>query len=85
MICTVEIWVQCCSREKLRTLCGGEIEETEPDENRPTLILRSVGDEKSLWDIAKAYGTTMEEIRQANELEEGALPGNTMLLIPRAR
>lgn len=41
--------------------------------------------ESGLWDIAKAYGTTTEEITQANELEEGCLPTGRMLLIPRVR
>ena len=40
---------------------------------------------EELWDIAKAHGTTMEQILQANELEEEALPAGRMLLIPSAR
>ena len=50
------------------------------DPNRPTLILRRAGDE-SLWNIAKASGSTMEAIRRANHLEEDPTPGQ-MLLIP---
>ena len=38
-----------------------------------------------MWDIAKAYGTTTQEILQANELEEGTLPTGIMLLIPSTR
>ncbi len=52
----------------------------EPDPDRPSLILRRAGKE-SLWDIAKASGSTMEAIRQANGLQEDAEPGR-MLLIP---
>lgn len=50
------------------------------DPNRPTLILRRAGNE-SLWNIAKASGSTMEAIRRANHLEEDPTPGQ-MLLIP---
>lgn len=41
----------------------------QPDTNRPSLILRRVG-EDSLWDMAKACGSTVEAIRQANALTE---------------
>lgn len=52
---------------------------------RPSVILRLAAPGESLWDIAKAYGTTTERILQANELEEGALPLGRMLLIPSTR
>lgn len=50
------------------------------DPNRPTLILRRTGNE-SLWNIAKASGSTVDAIRRANHLEEDPTPGQ-MLLIP---
>ena len=40
-------------------------EEEKPDESRPSLILRRAGKER-LWDIAKASGSTMAAIREAN-------------------
>ena len=52
---------------------------------RPSVVLRLAAPGEGLWDIAKAYGTTMEQIQQANELEEGVLPTGRMLLIPSAR
>lgn len=52
----------------------------QPDPNRPSLILRRWGDD-SLWDIAKACGSTEEAIRHANQLTEEAEKGK-MLLIP---
>lgn len=55
-------------------------EERTLDPSRPSLILRRKGDE-SLWEIAKATGTTVEDIRKANRLE--GEPGNDrMLIIP---
>lgn len=51
---------------------------------RPSVVLRLAAPGESLWDIAKAYGTTMEEISQANELQD-ELPLGRMLLIPGVR
>lgn len=55
------------------------------DETQPSVILRLATPGERLWDIAKAYGTTSEEISQANELEDGGIPHGKMLLIPRIR
>ena len=55
-------------------------EETQPDPNRPSLVLRRAGEE-GLWDLAKSTGTTMESIRKANRLEGDPIPGQ-MLIIP---
>lgn len=52
----------------------------QPDPNRPSLILRRAGEDR-LWDIAKAAGSTMEAIRQANSLSGEPSP-QQMLLIP---
>lgn len=48
-----------------------------------TLVLRYVGEEEPLWDIAKSYRTTMQAIRGANDLpaDAGSVKGQ-MLLIP---
>ena len=55
------------------------------EEVRPSVVLRRPAPGEELWDIAKAHGTTVEQILQANELEEEALPGGRMLLIPSTR
>ena len=60
-------------------------ERAKPDGTQPSVVLRMAAPGERLWDIAKAYGTTTEEITQANELEEGCLPTGRMLLIPRVR
>ena len=52
---------------------------------RPSVVLRMPAPGEELWDIAKAHGATTEQILQANELEEGALPAGRMLLIPSCR
>ena len=58
----------------------GEITPAAPD--RPSLILRRVGEE-SLWDMAKHYGSTEQAIREANGLTEEPTPGQ-ILIIPVA-
>ncbi|WP_160634573.1 SPOCS domain-containing protein [Pseudoflavonifractor sp. 60] len=55
------------------------------EETRPSMVLRMPAPGEELWDIAKAHGTTIEQILQANELEEEALPFGRMLLIPSTR
>lgn len=55
------------------------------EEVRPSVVLRLPAPGEELWDIAKAHGTTMEQILQANELEADILPAGRMLLIPSTR
>lgn len=52
---------------------------------QPSIVLRMVGEGERLWDIAKAYGTTTEDIVQANAIGEEALPQGQLLLIPKKR
>lgn len=51
-----------------------------PDPQRPSLVLRRAGD-GSIWDIAKACGSTVDAIRKANQIEEEPESGR-MLLVP---
>lgn len=62
-------------------VCGMEVgEQLQPDPARPSLLLQRMG-EKTLWEVAKAAGSTVEAIWQANNLQEDPMPGQ-MLLIP---
>ena len=60
-------------------------ERTRGETEQPSVVLRMAVPGERLWDIAKLYGTTEEEIMRANELEEEELPHGKMLLIPRVR
>jgi len=53
---------------------------TEPDPNRPSLILRRAGND-SLWQIAKETGSSVELIQKANELQTEP-ENDRILLIP---
>lgn len=55
-------------------------EPREADPSRPSIILRRAGDE-GLWAIAKDYGSTVQAIREANQLADEPQNGQ-MLLIP---
>ena len=69
--------------QSLRSLKGGELlplpEEKEP---KPSVILRRTEEEEDLWALAKSYRTSVGAIRRANDLQEGPVPRDTMLLIP---
>ncbi len=53
-------------------------------EGCPSVVLRRGEPGERLWDLAKRYGTTCQEIISANGLEEDALPTG-MMLIPSVR
>ena len=51
---------------------------------RPSLVMRRLAADETLWDAAKQYRTDEELIRAVNQLTEGEVP-DKMLLIPRMR
>lgn len=53
----------------------------QPDPERPSVIIRSRGEEESLWDLAKKCGSTVGAIRRMNHLE-GEPEADRLLLIP---
>ena len=48
-------------------------------------MLRCLGKQESAWDLAKKYNTTIAMILAANQLEDGEIPREKLLLIPRKR
>ena len=78
---TYPVTVQAYSGESIPMVTELELgEERLADPNRPSLILRRAGEE-GLWAIAKASGSTVSAIRDANQLEDEPEIGQ-MLLIP---
>lgn len=51
----------------------------------PSLVLRCLGKQESAWDLAKKYNTTISMILAANQLEDGEIPREKLLLIPKKR
>ena len=67
-------------------LAGLSAEELPASSDSPSLVLRSISAGESLWDVAKRYRTTVEEILSANEMSESSvIEAGQMLLIPRKR
>ena len=83
----VEFHCVTLSQQRVNCVSSAQIgeERSRPDGSQPSVVLRLALPGEGLWDIAKTYGTTSQEIIQANELEEGPLPAGRMLLIPRVR
>ena len=79
----MEIQLRTTAKNPIPCVWAMEIGEMkEPDPQRPALILRRAGEEE-LWYLAKAAGSTLAAIREANGFEGEPEPGK-MLLIPVA-
>lgn len=66
------------------------ITDCELDENdinapeRPSIVIYFVEEGDTLWSVAKRYGTTVEKIKTANNMENDALCAGNKILIPKA-
>lgn len=74
-------WHALCSFE---SISGGVVQAQEETPDRPSVILRTIERDTSVWDIAKACNTTQERLTKANELQEDVVPAGTLLLLPLA-
>ena len=75
----VTMEVRAVAQSPLNMVTGLELgENRRPDPGRPSLILRRAG-EGSLWDLAKATGSTVSAIRSANGLESDPLDDRLLL------
>ncbi len=52
---------------------------------RPSVVIRVVGEGERLWDIAKCCGSTTADIQAANAMESAEAPCGALLLIPKCR
>ena len=74
------------SRRQITFLSGLHPGEANGDAGeQPSLVLRMLEAGERLWDVAKAYGTTIGDIVSANELEDESAGVGKLLLIPRKR
>lgn len=78
----LHITMETYANQTFKSICGGEIRETEKKrEKRPSVIVRRSAGGESLWEIAKANGTTVGRICAANGLETEQSEAG-ILLIP---
>ena len=59
-------------------------EKLERGEDTPSLVVRAAGEGQTLWDMAKAYRSSQEDIMAASGLTGEELYPGQMLLIPRS-
>jgi LysM repeat protein len=84
----VEFQVRASTRKKRVCLTSVKIASETPKDlsGAPSLVLRSMGKDETLWSLAKDHNTTSTAILAANGLEdEASIPQNKLLLIPRKR
>lgn len=75
--------VSCCAGQPIEAIQGITLGDPVPrSTQRPSVILRRAGGQESLWSLGKTYGSTVEAIRQANDLTADSAPAGAMLLIP---
>lgn len=74
--------------QRVAGITNVSMNESAPFDNakRPSIVLRMAEEGEALWDMAKAYGATVEDIIAANELaEDDAIAPGRLLLIPKKR
>ena len=81
--CSCRLETITTAEQEIPMLWGMELGEAkQPDPQRPALVLRRAG-QATLWELAKHYGSTVDAIRNANQLEANQEPEYAqMLLIP---
>ncbi len=83
---TLDFWYCAASRRQLTAVAELRAGEAPASEGEvPSLVLRMLEGGERLWDVAKAYGTTVADIISANELEGESAAAGKLLLIPRRR
>lgn len=81
---TVEFSWSAMEKRKVQGIERASVEEKQPITGEiPSVIIRSVRNGECLWDIAKSYRTTENDIAEANALPTAELYAGQMLLIPR--
>lgn len=77
----LQMEISAFSKEEIPMITGMTLGDTrQKEEDRPSVILRKMGDE-DIWNIAKAYHTTVQAIENANPLSED-ISSESILLIP---
>lgn len=81
----VEFTLTLCQEKRIPCVSALSPGAAAQDVNRPSVVIRRVASGESLWDIAKACASTVQEICGANGLSGEEIPAGTLLLIPAKR
>lgn len=68
-------------KEKVLTSLAAQ-EGTDKKEKKPAVVIYFCSDGESVWDIARKYNTTVEDVMQENDLTTDFIENKRMLLIP---
>ena len=74
-------------RRMVREIAAARLDRETPLDmtKRPSIVLRRLEAGEELWNVAKAYFTTVTDIIWANELADENVPAGKLLLIPKRR
>ncbi len=81
--CEINLLAEVCSSFSCRALTELSVSQSgEVIEKNPSLTIYFCSGGENVWDIARKYNTTVEEIMDENNLSADSLPEKTILLIP---
>lgn len=81
--CGIKIRGSLYSQYRKNVLCDVAVDESRPKTRQENLLyLYYAGEQEQIWEIAKRYNTSVEAIREGNQLEGSVIGEKTMLLIP---
>ena len=78
----IGVCTDCYIQNSMKAICGGTVDDTEQTARKSEIIVRNVPADTPLWDLAKEYKTTEDEIMVANHLDSDHILEDTMLLVP---
>ena len=77
-------WVQ-TMEEEYSFVCAVHQYDEDDGKLRPSVVVRRVTRDETLWDVAKTCGAAVRDICLVNELSSETIIDNTTLLIPTKR
>lgn len=81
VLATISVGVLAYDHMEIDNISHVEELEEDMDKNQPGIIGYSVKEGETIWDIAKKYRCTIEDLKRTNELANGELSANQKLLV----
>lgn len=81
--CNIKICGCIYSQQRKKVICDLSVDESREKTRRENVLyLYYASEREPVWEIAKRYNTSVEAVQSGNQLEDSAMSGKTMLLIP---